>query len=203
MIAFKTSKDIWTTAPIEGNCKCLFTVLILLMTTMTLTTWRDVMTTMMRMTTELFWTLYTLLKTMFMKCQLNMMLTRLSYWDKHQLWTSGRNLVLGWSPSEHKSNGPNLNQIGPQGPPGGTLEKTSQNLKICFFVVVVCWARVKKCMRIYRQSLTFSSITKKCLLANFNANIDIFIIHRQPVTISVTVFSILAKNNYLLIFQVK
>ena len=32
-------------------------------------------------------------------------------------------------------------------------------------------------------------------MANFNANIDIFIIHRHPVTISVTVFSILTKND--------
>ena len=50
---------------------------------------------------------------------------------------------------------------------------------------------------IYRQSLIFSSTTKKPLLANFHANIDIFIIHGQSVTISVTVFSILTKNDLL------
>ena len=50
---------------------------------------------------------------------------------------------------------------------------------------------------IYRQSLIFSSITKNIFLANFHANKDIFIIHRQSVTISVTVFYILTKNDQL------
>ena len=70
---------------------------------------------------------YTLLWTMFMKCQLNMMVWRLSYWDEHQLWISGENLALGWSPDEHKNNGPILIQIDP---PGGILTKISQKLKI-------------------------------------------------------------------------
>ena len=48
---------------------------------------------------------------------------------------------------------------------------------------------------IYRQSLIFSSITKNLLLANFYAFIDIYIIHRQSVTIPVTVFSIMTKSD--------
>ena len=47
----------------------------------------------------------------------------------------------------------------------------------------------------YRKSLIFSSITKKTCLANFHANIDIFIIRRQSVTTTVTVFSILTKSD--------
>ena len=44
-------------------------------------------------------------------------------------------------------------------------------------------------LAIYIQSLTFSSITKKHLLANFYANIDIFIIGRQPVIVQIIIAS--------------
>ena len=46
----------------------------------------------------------------------------LSYWVEHQFCNSEEFLLLGWTPAEHKNDGPILIQIGPQGPPGGTFE---------------------------------------------------------------------------------